>query len=59
MIRLMLLDDHALVHESSGGLRGMYERARLAGGRVRLGASVLGGFKVTLWVPQETAAEEV
>ena len=63
-VELIVEDDgcgcsDALVHESSGGLRGMYERARLAGGRVRLGASVLGGFKVTLWVPQETAAEEV
>lgn len=63
-VELIVEDDgcgcsDVLVHESSGGLRGMYERARLAGGRVRLGASVLGGFKVTLWVPQETAAEEV
>lgn len=63
-VELIVEDDgcgcsDALVQESSGGLRGMYERARLAGGRVRLGASVLGGFKVTLWVPQETAGEEV
>lgn len=63
-VELIVEDDgcgcsDARAHESSGGLRGMYERARLAGGRVRLGASVLGGFKVTLWVPQETAGEEV
>lgn len=63
-VELIVEDDgcgcsDARVHESSGGLRGMYERARLAGGRVRLGASGLGGFKVTLWVPQETAGEDV
>ena len=47
-----------LLLESSGGMRGMYERARLAGGRIRFGESGLGGLKVVLWVPQGTAREE-
>jgi two-component system sensor histidine kinase UhpB len=35
----------------SGGMLGMQERARLAGGSVRFHASGLGGFGLTLWVP--------
>lgn len=62
-VELIVEDDgrgcsDTLLLESSGGMRGMYERARLAGGRIRFGASGLGGLKVALWVPQGTVREE-
>ncbi|MFC5770932.1 sensor histidine kinase [Thauera sinica] len=54
-VRLVVGDDGCGQADSlraGGGLLGMRERAEMAGGRLSLGQSALGGLQLELWLPE-------
>lgn len=59
-VRLVVGDDgcgRAGTLRAGGGLLGMRERAEMAGGRLDLAPSVLGGLQIELWLPSSNAGE--
>jgi signal transduction histidine kinase len=42
-------------HGEGNGLVGMQERAAACGGRLRIGASPLGGWRIHAWLPTRAA----